>query len=148
MNKGLITKPYFYISDYIENHKNSYYDFLNRVRTNNDIISWIKFFLEATIETAKNARKKFENVLTFTTEMSKIALDLNVRPENAMKVIELLYQEPIISRKMLLEKSGLKETTLKSVINSLVAKGLLVETTGYSRNQIFSFNKYISLFRD
>ncbi len=44
MNKGLITKPYFYISDYIENHKNSYYDFLNRVRTNNDIISWIKFF--------------------------------------------------------------------------------------------------------
>lgn len=109
MNKGLITKPYFYISDYIENHKNSYYDFLNRVRTNNDIISWIKFFLEATIETAKNARKKFENVLTFTTEMSKIALDLNVRPENAMKVIEILYQEPIISRKMLLEKSGLKE---------------------------------------
>lgn len=86
--------------------------------------------------------------MTFTTEMSKIALDLNVRPENAMKVIELLYQEPIISRKMLLEKSGLKETTLKSVINSLVAKGLLVETTGYSRNQIFSFNKYISLFRD
>ena len=86
--------------------------------------------------------------MTFTTEMSKIALDLNVHPENAMKVIEILYQEPIISRKMLLEKGGLKETTLKSVINSLVAKGLLVETTGYSRNQIFSFNKYISLFRD
>ena len=65
-----------------------------------------------------------------------------------MKVIDLLYQEPIIRRKMLLEKSDLKETILKSVINSLVAKGLLAETTGYSRNQIFSFNKYISLFRD
>ena len=55
------------------------------------MISWIKFFLEATIETAKNARIKFQKVVEFTAEMNKVALTLGVRPENAMKVIEVLY---------------------------------------------------------
>ena len=91
MEKKLITKPYFYISDYIEKNKNEYYDYLTKVRTNNDMISWIKFFLEATIETAKNARIKFQKVVEFTAEMNKVALTLGVRPENAMKVIEVLY---------------------------------------------------------
>lgn len=42
----------------------------------NDMISWIKFFLEATIETAKNARIKFQKVVEFTAEMNKVALTL------------------------------------------------------------------------
>ena len=114
----------------------------------NDMISWIKFFLETTIETAKNARIKFQKVVEFTAEMNKVALTLGVRPENAMKVIEVLYQEPIINRKKLLALSGLKETTLKTVINSMVNTGLLTEITGYSRNQAFAFERYINLFRD
>ncbi len=148
MSRGLIDKPYFYISDYIEQNKNAYYDFLNRVRTNNDMLAWIKFFLEATIETAKNARIKFERVLNFTNEINQIILELPVRTENVMKVINILYQEPIMNRKMLQEKSELKNTALKSVINALLEKGIIIETTGYSRNQIFSFEKYINLFKD
>jgi len=147
MEKGLINKPYFYISDYIEKNKSAYYDLLSRVRTNNDMISWIKFFLEATIETAQNARIKFEKVVNFTTEMNKIILELPVRPENAMKVIDYLYQEPIVNRKILQEKTNLKDTTLKAVINALLEKKLIVETTGYSRNQIFAFERYINLFK-
>ena len=65
-----------------------------------------------------------------------------------MKVINILYQEPIMNRKMLQEKSELKNTALKSVINALLEKGIIIETTGYSRNQIFSFEKYINLFKD
>ena len=132
----------------MKKNKNEYYDYLTKVRTNNDMISWIKFFLEATIETAKNARIKFQKVVEFTAEMNKVALTLGVRPENAMKVIEVLYQEPIINRKKLLALSGLKETTLKTVINSMVKTGLLTEITGYSRNQAFAFERYINLFRD
>lgn len=148
MERGLINKPYFYISDYIEKNKNAYYDFLSRVRTNNDMISWIKFFLECVIETAKNARIKFESVVNFTNEMNEVILKLPVKAENAKKVIDVLYQEPIINRKMIQQKTLLKDTALKSVVNALVKEGLLVETTGFNRNQIFSFQKYIDLFKN
>ena len=63
------------------------------------MIGWIKFFLEAVIETSKTAKEKFRNVVELTMEMDKIIMDLPVRPENAKKVIDALYDEPVINRK-------------------------------------------------
>ena len=146
MSRGLINKPYFYISDYIEKNKNAYYDFLSRVRTNNDMISWIKFFLEATIETAKNARVKFERVVEFTNLMNREVINLPGKPDNILKIIDVLYNEPKISRKKLYELSGLKSSTYNNIVNNLIKNRIVSETTGYSRNQIIVFDNYISLF--
>ena len=143
---GMLEKSCLYISDYIERNKETYYDMLTKVRTNNDIIGWIKFFLEAVIETSKIAKEKFRKVVEFTKEMDEVILDLSVKPENAKKVLDVLYDEPIISRKKILELTDIKSTTLNVCINSLKEKGIIIETTGYSRNQIFAFQKYIDLF--
>ena len=119
---------------------------LTRVRTHNDIISWIKFFLGAVIETSKTAKEKFRNVVEFTQEMDKMIMNLAVKPENAKKVIDVLYNEPIINRKKLCDLTKLKEGTIKNIINCLLENNIIIETTGYSRNQIFAFQKYIDLF--
>lgn len=58
---------------------------LTRVRTHNDMISWIKFFLEAVIETSKTVKEKFRKVVELTLEMDIIIMDLSVKPENAKK---------------------------------------------------------------
>ena len=145
-SKGMLEKSCLYISDYIERNKDTYYDMLTRVRTNNDMIGWIKFFLEAVIETSKTAKEKFRNVVKFTMEMDKVIMDLSVKPENARKVLDVLYDEPIISRKKILEKIDIKPTTLNVTVNSLQERGIIQETTGYSRNQVFAFQKYINLF--
>ena len=79
-------------------------------------------------------------------EMDKIIMDLPVKPENAKKVLDVLYHEPIVSRKKIIEKTGIKFTTLVGVINAFQEKQILIETTGYSRNQVFAFQKYIDLF--
>lgn len=98
-SKGMLQKSCLYISDYIERNKDTYYDMLTRVRKNNDMIGWIKFFLEAVIETSKTAKEKFRKVVELTMEMDKVILDLPVKSENAKKVINVLYNEPIINRK-------------------------------------------------
>lgn len=59
-SKGMLQKSCLYISDYIERNKDTYYDMLTRARTHNDMISWIKFFLEVVIETSKQQRKNLE----------------------------------------------------------------------------------------
>ena len=119
---------------------------LTRVRTHNDMKAWIKFFLEAVIETSKTAKDKFRNVVELTMEMDKVIMALPVKPENAKKVLDVLYDEPIVSRKKIIEKTGIKFTTLVGVINAFQEKQILIETTGYSRNQVFAFQKYIDLF--
>lgn len=145
-SKGMLDKSCLYISDYIERNKDTYYDTLTRVRTHNDMIAWIKFFLEAVIETSKTAKEKFKNVVELTMEMDKVIMDLPVKPENAKKVLDVLYDEPIVSRKKILELIDIKPTTLNVCINALKEKNIIIETTGYSRNQVFAFQKYIDLF--
>ena len=142
----MLEKSCLYISDYIERNKDIYYDMLTRVRTHNDMIGWIKFFLEAVIETSKTAKEKFRKVVELTMEMDKIIMELPVRPENAKKVIDALYDEPVINRKKLIELTNMKESTLKDTVNTLLKNNIIVETTGYTRNQVFAFQKYIDLF--
>lgn len=146
LNKGIITTPCFYISNYIEENKNAYYDFLSRVRTNNDMISWIKFFLEATIETAKTARVKFQNILQFTKEVDQILPTLSVKYENAKKVIDFLYIQPKASRIEIIEKTKIPDSTVNGIINELMRVNLINEITGFSRNKVYQFTKYIELF--
>ena len=64
----------------------------------NDIIGWIKFFLEAVIETSKIAKDKFRKAVELTMEMDSAIMDLPVKPENTKKVIDLMYDEPILTR--------------------------------------------------
>ena len=145
-SKGMLQKSCLYISDYIERNKDAYYDMLTRVRTRNDMIGWIKFFLEAVIETSKIAKEKFRRVVKLTMEMDKIVFELSVRSDNAKKVIDALYNEPVINRKKLCELTNIKESTIKNIINCFLDNNIIVETTGYSRNQIFTFKKYTDLF--
>lgn len=145
-SKGMLDKSCLYISDYIERNKDTYYDMLTRVRTHNDMIGWIKFFLEAVIETAKTAKEKFRKVVELTQGMDEIIMDLPVKPENAKKVIDLLYDEPILTRNKMSEITEIKLTTINGIVNALLDKEIIKETTGYSRNQIFAFEKYINLF--
>ena len=136
----MLNKSCLYISDYIERNKDEYYDCLTRVRTQNDMIGWIKFFLTAVIETSKIAKDKFKKVVEFTMEMDRKILNMTVKPENAKKVLDVLYDEPAVNRKKLVELTGITESTIKNIINNFVDKGILVETTGYTRNQIFKFH--------
>lgn len=145
-SKGMLDKSCLYISDYIERNKDTYYDMLTRVRTHNDMIGWIKFFLEAVIETSKTAKEKFRKVVELTMKMDKLLIDLPVKAENAKKVIDALYNEPIINRKKLMEITDIKPSTLKDTVNVLLENNIIVETTGYSRNQVFAFQNYIDLF--
>ena len=111
------------------------------------MISWIKFFLEATIETAKTARVKFERVIKFTNEINDLIMKLPAKTENLKKVIEVLYNEPTVNRNYLIQKTGIKSGTIKNIINILLDKDVITEKTGYSRNQVFTFDKYIELFK-
>lgn len=145
-SKNMLEKPCLYISDYIERHKEVYYDTLTRVRTKNDMIGWIKFFLEAVIETSKVAKEKFRNVVDLTVEMDKLLVKLPCKIENSKKIIDAMYNDPVLNRTQLSENAGMNIASVKRTVKILIENNILIETTGFSRNQVFAFQKYIDLF--
>ena len=146
LDKNMLLKPCFYISDFFEKHRTEYYDALNRVRLNNDLIGWIKFFLRAVIETAKSAKLKFKRVTIYVKETEEKALKLGGRSENTLKVLRLFYDEPVLDSSTIINKTGISKRTLDSIIKRFYENNILGELTGYSRNRVFVLAEYLKIF--
>ncbi len=146
VSNGLLKKPSLYLSDFIEKNKSAYYEALTKVRTDNDLAHWIKFFLEAVIVTANSGVKTFQNILSLKQEMDLLVVSFGKKAHNASKLLEFLYQRPIISISDIIEPLNVSKPTASSLVKEFEDKGILKEITGYERNKLFAFDKYLNIY--
>ncbi|MGQ4006615.1 hypothetical protein QIW49_09105, partial [Francisellaceae bacterium CB300] len=147
VSNGLLKKPSLYLSNFIEKNKSAYYEALTKVRTDNDLVHLIKFFLEAVISTANSGVDTFKRILSLKNEMESIIVGFGKKAYNASKLIEYLYQKPIISINEILEPLDISsKSTASSLVKEFEKKGILVEVTGYERNKLFAFEKYLNIY--
>ena len=79
--------------------------------------------------------------------MDSIIVGFGKKAHNASKLIEYLYQKPIISINEILEPLDISsKSTANSLVKEFEKKGILVEVTGYERNKLFAFEKYLSIY--
>jgi len=146
VNFKLLKQPSLYLSDFFEKNRSSYYDALSRVREADDIIHWIKFFLNAVIETANKGKDTFHKILKLKSDSDILVTKLGRRADNVRRIVELFYIKPVLNVKEISKKLSISERTIRNVINDLMKEGLIIESTGARRNRIFVFKKYLSLF--
>lgn len=145
---GLLSKPSLYLSAHLERHRGAYYDALTRVRESNDIGHWVRFFLQAVIETAENGKRTFQRILALRQEIDIQVVTLGRRAENAHSLVLRLYQEPVVSVNQAAEWLDIKYYAANQLIGTLVELGILQEETGWQRNRLFVFRKYLDVFTD
>ncbi len=63
-----------------------------------------------------------------------------------LKIINKFYENPILSVKELVKITGIPDKTMRSLINVMIEKDIIKEMTGYGRNKLFVFDKYLKLF--
>lgn len=146
LDKKILNKPCFYISDYFEKNRTEYYDALTRVRENNDMTGWIKFFLQAVIVTSQMAKKKFQKVVIQVKEYESIAPTLKGKWENILKILNIFYSEPILKSNEIVSKTGLSKTTVNSILKNMEEKEILSELTNYKRNKMYILRRYFMIF--
>lgn len=143
---GALSKPSLYLSDFFERNRASYYDALMRVRTSNDLIHWIRFFLKGIAETAQKGRDVFREILHLRTEVEHAILDLGRRAPNARAALKLLYRNPIVSAADVSRGLEITTPTANALIRDLERLDILRESTGQQRGRIFVFDRYLRLF--
>lgn len=146
LDKKVLDKPCFYISDYLERHRDAYYEALDRVRLKGDIVHWVEFFLEAIIETAKNAKNKFKQVVVLVEEYRKQCFDFSGKTANIQAVLETFYDTPYQYGKDCHEKTGISQATVDKILKQMKDAGMLKEITGQTRNRVFVLQRYIDIF--
>ncbi len=146
VNKGLLEKPSLYLSDFLERNRSSYYEALTRVRVSNDLIHWVVFFLDAVIETAENSKQTFQNIMTLRNTLESKMVTLGRRAENARKLLLHLYQQPIVTSKQIAELLDVTPKSANGLIEQFILLDILEETTGFQRNRMYVFRKYMQMF--
>ncbi len=148
VDQKLLSKPSLYLSAFFEQNRTAYYDALTRVRMNDDLNHWVRFFLTGIIETATKGRDVFRNILNLQQETDAQILSLGKRMANAQLALKYLYQNPIVTANIFEDELSISHSTAHALINSLVKIGILEEMTGQQRGRIFIFGKYYRLFLD
>lgn len=146
INKGLLRKPSFYLSDYLEKHRGAYYDALTAVRASNNLLHWIKFFLLAVIETAENGKRTFAGILEVSNKVDSQIVTMGRKAENAKNLIHLLYKRPIINVPQVAAHLKITTRAASGLVIDLTKMDILKEITGYKRNRYFCFTEYLDLF--
>ncbi|MBU2060952.1 MAG: Fic family protein [Bacteroidetes bacterium] len=147
VEKGILIKPILYLSDFFEKNRSLYYDNLMKVRSNNDINQWLKFFLVGIIETAKNSIETFDQILKLQKDVDEKLQTLGSRTKNARTVISYLYQRPIINANKVSEVNGISMPSAYKLIAELEKLNILNEITGGQRGKQYRFTEYINIFK-
>lgn len=148
VSHGLLNKPSLYLSAHLEKHRGAYYDALTRVRESHDLGHWVRFFLQAVIETAENGKQTFKRILALRQEIDAQIVTLGRRAENGHALVRRLYQDPVINVNQVAELLGIKYYAANQLVSALVDIGILREETGWQRNRLFIFRRYLNVFRD
>ncbi len=147
VSKNILTKPLLYLSAFFEKNKSLYYDNLTFVRTKNDMIQWLKYFLVGIAETSDEGVRTLQNILDLKQRIKKeIRTSWGRRSSNALILLNELFRNPIITVKDVKKICNLSHVAAGKLIDEFVTKKILIEFTKQTRNRIFIFYDYINIF--
>ena len=143
---GLLKKPVLYLSDYLEHHRNTYYSLIMGVRLKNNLRDWIVFFLKGIIETSENSVNTFEAILALDKEYKKKIQNLGSRSANALKLIEIMYNKPIVGANFVSQHLEISMASSYSLLSEMEANGIVKEATGSKRGKKYILEDYLNIF--
>lgn len=149
IEKNVLAKPLLYISSFFEEDKNLYYDNLTKVRTHNDIIQWVKYFLVGIAQTSQKAVDTLSKIIDLKSKDEQlIQLEFGKRIKSGLILHKYLLEQPLVSVKDVEEACELSPKAAGELVNLFVQKQILKEQTGQYRNRIFIYQSYLNLFND
>ncbi len=128
-----LSQPLLYLSDYVEAHRQEYYDTLRRVRTHADWNGWLRFFLAGVAETAADAQRQVTHLIElrekYRNEMRGAA--------RAQQLVDALFTNPYLSVVRARKLLNVTYPTANNAIAQLERAGILQEVTGRKWGRMF-----------
>ncbi len=147
MEKRVLNTPALYISYFLKKNRVEYYDRMTEVRTKGNYEQWIKFFLQAVIESAEDAITAIDELVMLHDKNLDMISKMGRASKNARLVFQYMESNPIMEIKTTSDVLGIAFNTAASAVNRLVDAGILVQTTKSNRNRIFIYEDYLKILR-
>lgn len=133
VERGRLSHPILYLSDYIDARRLEYYDALQRIRTHGDWMGWLAFFLTGVRDTARVGVAQAHRII-------KLRATLLARFREQPRLIALLehlFHNPYVTVSRAAELLKVTAPTARSLLATLQRQRMLKEVTGRSWGRIY-----------
>ncbi len=145
---GVLRKPLLYLSLYLKTHRTDYYRLLQEVREHGAWEAWLEFFLTGVADTANQAFDAATRIVELFKEDRERITAESERAGSALRVHELLQQNPYVTANQLVERTGLTAPTVNAALADLERLGVVEEVTGRRRGRVFGYRRYLAILSE
>lgn len=147
-SSGTISEPHFYISGYLEEHKDEYIDTMRNVSQNNDWEKWCVFFLNAIEKQAIKNLEIADRIKNLYEEMKHIFSD-TLSSKWSVNALDYIFTNPIYRNNKFTSKSGIPGPTAARFTRLLQDKELIrtMEDSSGRRPALYAFEPLLKLVR-
>lgn len=122
--KQALASPMFYLSDYLESHRDEYYTRLQAISRVGDWSGWLGFFLDAVTVQAQDNAGRVHAMLALYESMKRRIADLT-RSQHAIAVLDALFDRPIFQSADFIQRSGIPKQSALPFLRILREAGIL-----------------------
>ncbi len=123
---GIIHQPMFYISAYLESHRDEYYERLLAISRDDDWSGWCAFFLEAIHIQATENLAKAQAILDLYNRM-KVLFAEKTHSQYAIHALDWVFERPIFKSSDFVGSGNIPRPTAQRILNLLKTEGILRE---------------------
>lgn len=128
--KRALSQPMFYLSEYLENQREEYYQRLKAISVERDWNGWIAFFLQAIVTQAAQNSTRVTAIQELYEEM-KLAIQAATHSQYTVHVLDAIFNKPIFRSsdlaQQLFREFGIHEKTTSGLLRQMKDAGILQE---------------------
>lgn len=144
--KGILSYPLLYVSEYFERNRDDYYAYLRMVDKDDDWESWIKYFLKSIKDQALDTQNKVLNMLDLYKSVKEKLSGFN--SQYAIHLLDIIFENPVTSFRNIKTKINTNSyQTIYNLLDKFQEEKILVEITGGKRNKIYVFDELMKIIR-
>ena len=146
VHKGLLQRPNFYLSEYLERHRTDYYRHLLGAQSGENWSPWLRFFLTALEKQAiANAGKARQILALYAARKDWVATI--TRSQHAVRSLDFIFRRPIFETSDLAEESDVPRATARRILRVLRDQTMLEELAPPqgSRPAVLCFRELIEI---
>lgn len=144
--RKLLSSPDFYISGYLDAHREVYQERLRAVSRDGDWTGWCAFFLKGIQKQSEENETKARDILALHDRMKNQVAELT-RSQYAIKAVDFIFQTPIFATTTFINHADIPRPTASRILTLLRNAGLLVslvEGRG-RRSGIYAFRELLNV---
>jgi len=143
--KEAISYPSFYLSEYLESHRDEYYSALLDISENNNWEAWITFFLEAVIEQSKENVTKAKKIKSLYEQKKQEITELT-KSQFAIKILDALFIKPIFKSGDFIRISKIPKTSAFRYI-AILEKNGIISSDKKHKNKLYFFKELLDIVK-